>query len=79
MIKTGRPENVRVDPAVQLFDPHKKYLFVGGCSELGIGITIRMFNHGACHPYLTSRPGRKALSPVDKLYLKDINNKGGDA
>ena len=25
------------------------------------------------------RSGRKALSPVDKLYLRDINNKGGDA
>ena len=38
-----------------------------------------MFNHGARHIYLTSRRGRKALSAVSKLYLRDINNKGGDA
>jgi len=38
-----------------------------------------MFNHGARHIYLTSRRGRKALSPLDTLYLRDINNKGGDA
>ena len=79
VIKTTRPENVRVDPAAQLFDPRKTYLLVGGCSEFGIGITVWMFNHGARHIYLTSRRGRKALSPVDKLYLRDINNKGGDA
>lgn len=79
VIKTTRPESVRVDPAAQLFDPRKVYLLVGGCSEFGIGITVWMFNHGARHIYLTSRRGRKALSPVDKLYLRDINNKGGDA
>jgi len=79
VIKTTRPENVRVDPAAQLFDPRKVYLLIGGCSEFGIGITVWMFNHGARHIYLTSRRGRKALSPVDKLYLRDINNKGGDA
>lgn len=79
VIKTTRPENVRIDPAAQLFDPRKVYLLVGGCSEFGIGITVWMFNHGARHIYLTSRRGRKALSPVDKLYLRDINNKGGDA
>lgn len=79
VVKTTRPENVRIDPAAQLFDPRKVYLLVGGCSEFGIGITAWMFNHGARHIYLTSRRGRKALSPVDKLYLRDINNKGGDA
>ena len=79
VIKATRPDNVRVDPAAQLFDPRKVYLLVGGCSEFGIGITVWMFNHGARHIYLTSRRGRKALSPVDKLYLRDINNKGGDA
>ena len=79
VIKATRPENLRVDPAAQLFDPRKTYLLVGGCSEFGIGITVWMFNHGARHIYLTSRRGRKALSPVDKLYLRDINNKGGDA
>ena len=78
VISTTRPENVRVDPAAQLFDPRKTYLLIGGCSEFGIGITVWMFNHGARHIYLTSRRGRKALSPVDKLYLRDINNKGGD-
>ena len=79
VIKTTRPGSVRVDPAGQLFDPRKVYLLIGGCSEFGIGITVWMFNHGARHIYLTSRRGRKALSPVDKLYLRDINNKGGDA
>lgn len=79
VIKTIRPENVRIDPAAQLFDPRKVYLLIGGCSEFGIGITVWMFNHGARHIYLTSRRGRKALSPVDKLYLRDINRKGGDA
>ena len=79
VIKTTRPENVRIDPAAQLFDPRKVYLLIGGCSEFGIGITVWMFNHGARHIYLTSRRGRKALSPVDKLYLRDINRKGGDA
>jgi len=79
VINTTRPENVRIDPAAQLFDPRKVYLLIGGCSEFGIGITVWMFNHGARHIYLTSRRGRKALSPVDKLYLRDINNKGGDA
>ena len=38
-----------------------------------------MFNHGARHIYLASCRGHKALSPVDKLHLRDINNKGGDA
>jgi KR domain len=79
VINTVRPENVRVDPAAQLFDPRKSYLLIGGCSEFGIGITIWMFNHGARNIYLTSRRGRKALSPVDKLYLRHINNNGGDA
>ena len=79
VIKTTRPESIRIDPAAQLFDPRKVYLLIGGCSEFGIGITVWMFNHGARHIYLTSRRGRKALSPVDKLYLRDINNKGGDA
>ena len=79
VVKPTRPENVRVDPAAQLFDPRKTYLLVGGCSEFGIGITVWMFNHGARHIYLTSRRGRKALSPVDKLYLRGINNEGGDA
>ena len=79
VIKPTRPEHVRVDPAAQLFDPRKTYLLVGGCSELGVGIAVWMFNHGACHIYLTSRRGRKALSPVSKLYLRDMNNKGGDA
>ena len=79
VIKTTRPEDVRIDPAAQLFDPRKVYLLIGGCSEFGIGITVWMFNRGARHIYLTSRRGRKALSPVDKLYLRDINNKGGDA
>ena len=79
VVKTTRPEHIMVDPAAQLFDPRKTYLLVGGCSELGIGITVWMFNHGARHIYLTSRRGRKALSPVSKLYLRDINNKGGDA
>ncbi|KAF9642250.1 hypothetical protein BDM02DRAFT_3193609 [Thelephora ganbajun] len=79
IIKTTRPKNIWVDPVAQLFDPRKTYLLVGGCSEFGIGITVWMFNHGACHIYLTSRRGRKALSPVDELYLRDINNKGGDA
>ena len=79
VVKTTRPENVRIDPAAQLFDPRKVYLLIGGCSEFGIGITVWMFNHGARHIYLTSRRGRKALSPVDKLYLRGINNKGGDA
>ena len=79
VIKNTRPENVRVDSAAQLFDPRKTYLLVGGCSEFGIRITVWMFNHGARHIYLTSLCGRKALSPVDKLYLRDINNKGGDA
>ena len=79
MFKTTHPGNVRVDPAAQLFDPRKTYLLVGGCSEFGIGITVWMFNHGVYHIYLTSRRGRKALSPVGKLYLRDINNKGGDA
>jgi KR domain len=74
-----RPENVRVDPAAQLFDPRKSYLLIGGCSEFGIGISTWMFNHGARNIYLTSRRGRKALSPVDKLYLRHINNNGGDA
>ena len=79
VIKTTRPEDVRIDPAAQLFDPRKVYLLVGGCSEFGIGITVWMFNRGARHIYLTSRRGRKALSPFDKLYLRGINNKGGDA
>ena len=79
VLKTTRPVNVRVDPAAQLFDPRKTYLLVGGCSEFGIGIAVWMFNHGARHIYLTSRRGRKALSYVDKSYLRDINNKGGDA
>ena len=30
---------VRVDPLGQLFDPHKSYTLVGGCSELGVRIT----------------------------------------
>ena len=79
VVKTTRPEHIRVDPAAQLFDPRKTYLLVGGCSELDVGITVWMFTHGAHHIYLTSRRGRKALSPVGKLYLRDINNKGGDA
>ena len=79
VVKTTRPENVHIDPAAQLFDPRKVYLLIGGCSEFGIGIMVWMFNHGARHIYLTSRRGRKALSPVDKLYLRDVNNKGGDA
>ena len=79
VVKTTRPEHVQVDPAAQLFDPRKTYLLVGGCSELGVGIAVWMFNHGARHIYLTSRRGRKALSTVSKLYLRDINNKGGDA
>ena len=37
-----------------------------------------MFNHGARHIYLTSRRGRKALSPVDKSHLRGLNNEGGD-
>ena len=78
IVRTTRPENVRVDPAAQLFDPRKVYLLIGGCSEFGIGVTVWMFNHGARHIYLTSRRGRKALSPVDKLYLRGINSKGGD-
>ena len=79
IVKTTRPVNVRIDPAAQLFDPRKVYLLIGGCSEFGIGIATWMFNRGARHIYLTSRRGRKALSPVDKLYLRDINNNGGDA
>ena len=79
VVKTTRPEHIRIDPAAQLFDPRKTYLLVGGCSELGVGITVRTFTHGARHIYLTSRRGRKALSPVGKLYLRDINNKGGGA
>ena len=79
VVKTTRPERIRVDPAAQLFDPRKIYLLVGGCSELGVGISVWMFNHGARHIYLTSRRGRKALSTVSKPYLRDINNKGGDA
>ena len=79
VIKTARPESVRVDPAAQLFDPRKVYLLIGGCSEFGTRITVWMFNHGARHIYLTSRRGRKALSAVDKMCLRDINNKGGDA
>ena len=79
VIKTARPESVRVDPAAQLFDPRKVYLLIGGCSEFGIGITVWMFKHGARHIYLTSRRGRKALSTVDKMCLRDINNHGGDA
>jgi len=78
VIKPTRPEHVRVDPAAQLFDPRKTYLLVGGCSELGVGTAVWMFNHGARHIYLTSRRGRKALSPVSKLFLRDMNNKGGD-
>ena len=44
IIKTVRLENVRIDPAAQLFDPRKTSLLVGGCSEFGIGITVWMFN-----------------------------------
>jgi len=79
VLKTTRPEHVRVDPAAQLFDPRKTYLLVGGCSEFGVGIAVWMFNHGARHIYPTSRRGRKALSTVSKFYLRDINNKGSDA
>ena len=71
VVKTTRPEHIRVDPAAQLFDPRKTYLLVGGCSELGVGITVWMFTHGAHHIYLTSRRGRKALSPVGSK-LPDI-------
>jgi len=78
VVKTTRPDDVRIDPAAQLFDPRKVYLLIGGCSEFGIGITVWMFNHGARHIYLTSRRGRKALSPVDKLYVRGLNNEGGD-
>ena len=77
-VETTHPDHVRVDPAAQLFDPRKTYLLVGGCSELGTGIAVWMFDHGARHIFLTSRRGRKALSPVSKLYLRDINSKGGD-
>ena len=77
-VETTHPEHVRVDPAAQLFDPRKTYLLVGGCSELGTGIAVWMFDHGARHIFLTSRRGRKALSPVGKLYLRDINSEGGD-
>ena len=78
VVNTTRPSDVRIDPAAQLFDPRKVYLLIGGCSEFGIGITVWMFNHGARHIYLTSRRGRKALSQVDKLYLRGLNNEGGD-
>jgi hypothetical protein len=78
VIRTARPESVRVNPAAQSFGPRKVYLLIGGCGGFGIGITVWMFKHGACHIYLTSRRGRKALSAVDKMCLRNINSHGGD-
>ena len=51
---------------------------VDGCGEFCIGITVWIFNYEAYHVYLTSCHGHKALLPVNKLYLHDTNNKGGD-
>ena len=67
---------LRIDPSGQLFDPHKSYILVGGCSELGVRITEWMANHGARHIFLTSRHGPRCLTKVDNLYIHYLRSKG---
>ena len=52
VIKTTRPDDVRIDPVARLFDPREVYLLIDGCIEFAIGITAWMPNHGARHIYL---------------------------
>jgi hypothetical protein len=57
-----------------------QYLVEKSISNSAQVVLTRSYNRAlgrvASHIYLTPRRGRKALSPVDKLYLRHINNNG---
>ncbi|KAJ3146079.1 hypothetical protein HDU86_000536 [Geranomyces michiganensis] len=73
---TAAMQSVQVDPELQLFNPRKSYLLVGGCSELGVRIVDWMVKRGARHVLMSSRRGMKALSKVDKLYIQHMLDLG---
>ncbi|KAJ3033802.1 hypothetical protein HDV00_005815 [Rhizophlyctis rosea] len=68
--------STRTDPEVQLFDPRKSYVMVGGCSELGVRIAYWMYGLGARHVLMTSRRGFRALGKVDKMYVQHMRDNG---
>ncbi|TBU55410.1 polyketide synthase [Dichomitus squalens] len=47
--------------AVDLFDPKKSYLLIGGIGSLGLYTALWMYQHGARHLILTSRSGPSTL------------------
>ncbi|KAI8820281.1 putative nonribosomal peptide synthetase [Fimicolochytrium jonesii] len=70
------PAPQRVNTTVQIFDPIKTYLLVGGCSELGVRMSHWMIKLGARNIFLTSRRGERALTKVDRFYVHHFRELG---